>query len=207
MREIKEIVKSREIDCLFHFTQLQNLESILEHGLLSRNSMERVGAVGEINDPYRFNGQLGAISCSIWSPNYKLFYRLRKNDETKNWIVLVLKKKVLWNKPCAFCKTNAANNDESSIPLQDRQSPGALLRMFEEVEGKPSREALKLSESCPTDPQAEVLVLDDVEPRFIVGAFTSSKAIEIELKQKYPEFQFHYNRAFFLARNDYEHWR
>ena len=74
MREIKEIVKSREIDYLFHFTQLQNLESILEHGLLSRNSMERVGAVGEINDPYRFNGQLGAISCSIWSPNYKLFY-------------------------------------------------------------------------------------------------------------------------------------
>lgn len=207
MKEIKEIVKSREIDFLFHFTQLENLESIFEHGLLSRNSMESSGVIGETNDPYRFNGQLGAISCSFWSPNYKLFYRLRKNDENKKWVVLALKKKVLWNKPCAFCKTNAANNDESSIPLHERQTAEALLRMFEEVEGKPSRETLKLADNCPTDPQAEILVLDDVEPRFIVGALTSTKAIELELKEKFPQYQFLYNRAFFSARNDYEHWR
>ena len=81
----------------------------------------------------------------------------------------------------------------------------AFNRIFHEVPGKPPRTVLSLSEGCPTDPQAEVLVFDDIEREYIGVVVTQNKATETDLEAQFPDFEFLYHRALFLPRKDYEH--
>ena len=75
MNEIEKVVNERDIRWLMHFTRIENLESILENGLLPRNSFERLDIEPLTNDSLRLDGFLEAISLSIQSPNYKMFYK------------------------------------------------------------------------------------------------------------------------------------
>jgi hypothetical protein len=103
---------------------------------------------------------------------------------------------------------NIVRNMQSvaSTPIAQRKGLQAFQKMFFPVAGKPDRGALGLPDDCPTNPQAEILVYGVIEPKYIVGAITQTKAIENELIEKYPEFEFLYHRAHFSARKDYEHW-
>jgi len=124
-----------------------------------------------------------------------------------NWVVLVIKKSILWSKDCAFCQTNAASSSVTSIDIEKRKGFDAFVSIFQEKEGIPSRSELKIKDNCPTDPQAEVLVFDDIEPRLIVGALTSSENQAKLLRVQYPDYLFKYVRAAFSPRKDYKHWQ
>ena len=204
---MKASIESKGIDYVWHFTRLANLDGILTHGLVTRQKIQAVGMPSEFNDHYRLDGQEDSICCSIGHPNYKMFYRLRMENPDSEWVVVVIKPSVLWEKECAFCVTNAACNSVTSTPLQDRKGPAAFNRLYDEAPGKPPRADLGISEGCPTDPQAEVLVLGDIEPHYFVGVVTQSRKTETELKAKYPAFDFLYHRGLFKPRKDYEHWK
>jgi hypothetical protein len=204
---VKETIESKKIEYVWHFTRLANLDGILTHGLINRQSILKKGLPSEFNDDYRFDECEDSICCSIGHPNYKMFYSLRQDNPDSEWVVIVLQPSVLWEKDCAFCATNAASNEVTCIPIQHRKGIDAFNKLFDELPGKPPRNELGISESCPTDPQAEVLVFGDIEPKYIVGVVTKSKQTETALKAKYPNFEFLYHRALFSARKDYQHWK
>lgn len=200
-------IEARSIDHVWHFTRLSNLDSILQNGLVSRDQLELQASAPSFNDHYRYDLQKDAICCSIGHPNYKLFYSLRTNNPEENWVVIGSEPKILWEKDCAFCVENAASNNVTCIPIEDRKGEQAFNRMFDEIEGIPSRADLALPDDCPTNPQAEILVFETIEPEHIVGAICPSKAIEIELKARHPNFEFLYHRGHYSARKDFAHWR
>ncbi|MEW8185890.1 MAG: DarT ssDNA thymidine ADP-ribosyltransferase family protein [Candidatus Thiodiazotropha endolucinida] len=197
------------IKYVYHFTRLQNLDSILLEGLMSRQDLDSCewDTPPAINDPYRFDNCLDAICCSIGHPNYKMFYRLRQQYKGEEWVVLGLKARILWEKDCAFCVENAASNNVTSIPIEERRSLDAFNQLFEEYDGKPSREDLGIPNKCPTHPQAEILVFENIEPEYIIGAVFESRQRVDEYRTQYDDFQFMYHKAPFKPRGDYEHWR
>jgi len=204
---VKALAEGRGIDYVWHFTRLANLHGILTNGLIGRAKLVSTGMPSEFNDNYRLDGQEESICCSIAHPNYKMFYRLRQENPEIEWVVVALQTSVLWEKDCAFCTTNAASNDVTCIPIQQRKEALAFNRLFDEIPGKPPRAELGIPDSCPTDPQAEVLVFGDIETNYIIGAVTQNKQTEKTLKAQYPNFQFLYHRALFSARKDYQHWK
>ena len=210
--EIERIVIERKIKFLVHFTRIENLNDILENGLLPRNRLDELGIKPLINDELRLDGFLNATSLSIRNPNYKMFWKSRCEASEKqavpheNWVVLGLKPDVLWTMDCAFCVTNAANISVTDVQVDDRKSAEALSRMFDEVEGKPTREKMLLKGYCTTDPQAEVLFFDEIEPEFILGAAFKTKARIDEFREKFPEKKFIHFPKLFSPREDYNYW-
>jgi len=200
-------VESRGINFVWHFTRVENLDGILSHGLLARTEIEAREISCLYNDGYRYDGCVDAVCCSIGFPNYKMFYSLRQSQPGSEWVVVALQPCVLWEKECAFCASNAASSAVSCTPLAQRKGKAAFLSLFNEIEGKPERKALGLPDACPTDPQAEVLVFGNIEPRYIAGVAARDRTTQSRLAAKYPAVVFKCFPSLFSARKDYEHWR
>lgn len=143
--------------------------------------------------------------CSIGWPNYKLFYRFRRNDPNVKWIIII-HPSVLWEKDCAFCVSNAASNEVTCIPIAERKGLAAFEKLFEDIDGKPTRTELRIPDCCPTDPQAEILIFEIIEQQYIIGAFTEDKKTEIKLKKKYPDLDCLSKPKSFSYRPDYKYW-
>lgn len=164
---IKEFVVERGVKSLFHFTRLNNLPSILENGLLTKDACAHAGINPAINDPYRYDGT-GAISTTISYPNYKMFYRLRCDNPDVEWVVLKLTCSLLWRTKCAFSDTNAGDSLAYSVPIDFRQGVAALHSMFGDY-GDIKRTTLNIPDHYTTNPQAEVLLLDGATVDDITG--------------------------------------
>lgn len=212
--EIKRFVEGRGVSSLFHFTRVANIPSILEFGLLGRESVECNGIKAQFNDQYRYDHAEGAVCASISFPNYKLFYSLRQQNPGEDWAVIRLDPKVLWEIPCAFCFSNAASSEVFSIPIQDRMGFNALQLMFGDVHPNVKRADLRLADEYATDPQAEVLILGPVGPDYIINISINEEVkinnmAEIKrLLQPFSEnFQFLHDGSLFSYRKDYEYWR
>jgi len=204
---MKNAVKSREIEVVWHFTRLSNLDSILTHGLKSINELEQLELPTEVNDQYRFDGQTKAICCSIEHPNYKMFYRLRQENPEIDWVTIAIKPSILWKKDCAFCIENAASSNVASIPIELRKGVDAFNKLYEDIEDKPTRKEMRLHSSYPTNPQAELLVFDNIKPKHFMGVVTNQKAIANALQEKHEGLKVLLHNGPFSARADYEHWR
>jgi len=178
---IKKIVKEKDVPYLVHFTHISNLESILDKGILSRNKTDALEQKAVVNDELRLDNHRETISVSIAHPNDKMFYKYRDSDE--DWCVIGIKRKVLWQEDCLFCKHNAASAKVSDLTPEYLASDDALKSMFDEVEELDSRAEQCLKEYDPTDVQAEVLVKDEISPDDILGVIVSNRAI----KKKYKD--------------------
>lgn len=209
---IKEICNERSINNLIHFTRVKNLRSILKKGLLGRNHLKTLPQedIPEINDEKRLDGYPQAISLSISFPNYKMFYKYKEKSKTHNvrWACLLIDAAVLWNLDCAFCQTNAASILMKKIPLNERKKVDAFLKMFDDF-NQIKREQLKIPQNYPTDPQAEVLVFEPIEPKYITS-------VHFDYKDTYQRWvdangldyqqQIVLNGKYFKPRNDYKNW-
>ena len=129
-----------------------------------------------INDQERLDGRLNGTSVSIAFPNGSMFYRLRNENPDTDWVILALSPSILWSKDVLFCRHNAADNRVSKVPSDVLRAPETFGAMFEEIEGHDSREEQGIRPFDPTDVQGEVLVMDTIEPQFILGALFNSDA-------------------------------
>lgn len=205
---MKKLLKERNIDWLLHFTRAENLPNILKYGLLPRCDLETKGIDVQVNDQYRYDGCEDAICLSVEFPNYKMFYRLRQEDTSVNWVVLLLNADLICDLECAFCHDNAGSAKVYNIPLDERMDERAFDKMFDELRNGPTREKLGIESWYPTSPQAEILVFDKVPTSYFHSAFfnnnnTLNEYIEIipqGIKAKV------YSRAF-SYRKDWEFWR
>ncbi len=206
---IKTEVQKREIKHVLHFTKIENLPSIIQNGLLPRANLDSCNIAYHHNDEIRVDYCENASCLSISFPNYKMFYSYRMNDASQEWTVISLSPRLLWEKDCAFCYSNAASFDISSIQIADRKKPEAFLKMFDEFEEYPKRSELRIKNCCPTNPQAEVLVFEVIELNFFQGFFFQNRnAMEscqnnIEPLKKIP---CRCGASAFSPRGDYEYW-
>lgn len=201
---IQEYVAERGIKLLMHFTRARNLESILARGLLPRNTLTVEGFDG-FNDQYRIDGT-DAVCLSIDFPNYKMFYGIQKDHADETWVILCIHPQVLWDLDCAFCAANAASNGVTAIPLDQRRTLAAMQAMYADWPGK-VRSELNLPNNYPTNPQAEVLALQGVPRKYIVGVLTLNETVRQELMVRHPGIEMRSSAGHFRYRRDYEHWR
>ncbi len=209
---IKKFVEDRGIREIVHFTRVENLASILDFGLLSRNTLEKTNIQVRFNDESRLDGNKDSICLSIAFPNFKLFFRWRHADQNK-WAVLSIAPKVLWEKECLFCRTNAASNDVRRIKGDERRKLEALFGLYEDYNGSDKqvkRDVLNLTNDMPTNPQAEVLVLETIGPENILGIhfFDQRSAAAWLNSHPFPNLpSIAYGGHFFSARSDHAHWQ
>lgn len=133
MNPVQRVVQERSISCLVHFTRLSNLNKILTEGLRSRKDLEKEGYCS-FSDSLRLDGHTECISLSVSFPNYKMFYSLRRDNPEEKWVVLLLQPSILWEKSCAFYRTNAANIMYRFVDIDSRKGVSSFHEMFEEQE-------------------------------------------------------------------------
>lgn len=206
---MQDRLTQRGITYLLHFTKYSNFPSIMANGLLRRSELDRRGMAYNFNDDMRLDGHPDSLSVSIGFPNYRMFYPARQKYTEDTWVVLVLSTDVLIQKSCAYYAKNAATGCYAGIPPATMQNEAAFDAMFADIDGV-KRDTLDIPTDCTTDPQAEVLVFDDIEPHYITGVATQNKAQEQDIRREYPQFNDDNAQHFpslFKARKDYKHWQ
>jgi hypothetical protein len=209
--EIKKIIKQRNIKYLVHFTQAENIESILKHGLLSRNEalLQEIDVC--FSDPFRFDNRTNSINLSIMRPNYSMFYSKRMNIGD-DWAVLLISPEVLYENDCEFSSTNAATGcdlSDSTESFSNMFSESVLNNAHREV----TRKEIGIPTFCTTDPQAEILVEGAINPNKIMAiAFETLTVKNRQISQigsfmkTLVEDNFIVEDSLFKKRHDYQHW-
>lgn len=207
-RKIMQCAQNRGVEYFVHFTDIDNIESILYNGLCSREYLNRTKQTYYYNDDLRLDNYLDAICLSVTSPNYKMFFKLRNENPDTHWAVLAINANKVLELDCAFNRTNAANKLMSQIPLESRMTASAFEDMFYEREDV-SREDMQLYSFEPTDPQAEILVFNRIPTDFI-------ECIHFNNYRDYKSFESIMDSygiyggttsSFFSGRRDYFYWR
>lgn len=201
---IKNAVEARNIKFLLHFTKLFNIESIINNGLLKRDKVLSQFGSKSINDEHRFDDTNG-ICLSISFPNYKMFYSSQKRNPNDAWIILGIHPSILWEKDCAFYYKNAASSIFRSDSLENRKTYRSFLEMFGNIEK--NRKELLIPECFTTNPQAEVIVLEDIPKSYIFSFATPNDFLKTNLEEIFPNEQFELVDKFFSYRNDFSHWK
>lgn len=164
--DIDLFLGKRQIRHLVHFTRVENLASILRHGIVPRAMLEFPFVH---NDEVRADGYPDASCLSIEFPHYEMFYKYRCKEILANWAVLQIAVGVVNEKPCMFFPGNASSSRCRTLvraAMDSLMGYAGLEGMFAETQGA-ERNTLYLPENFPTDPQAEVLVFDVIEPTFV----------------------------------------
>lgn len=177
---IQAIALAKKIPFLVHFTRVDNVASIMQNGLLPVSFANEQGIRPVVNDAQRLDGRLNGTSLSIAFPNGSMFYRLRNENPETKWAILALSPSVLWSKDVLFCRHNAADKKISELPADLLRRPEAFEGMFAEIDGHESRANQSLKDFDPTDVQAEVLVMEAIEPEFIIGALFNEESVRNE---------------------------
>ena len=201
--------KERDIEVFVHFTNVINLPSILSLGLHSREELDNWYVDYSYNDSIRMDEAKDAVSLSVSSPNYRMFYKLRCINPKTQWCVILLDALEILKLDCAFCYTNAASACITDIPIENRKSFDAFEQMFANELFGNKREVTKVEEYETTDPQAEVLVFEPIPVSAIKYIVFDSYDIMNQYKPIISEHSIScaVDRGHYAPRRDYEYWR
>jgi hypothetical protein len=197
---IRALVRERKIPYLVHFTPKNNLDSILSDGLLSRNAL--IGRQFTATDEHRTDGWLDWISLSLSFPNYKMFYPKRNQlQEVDGWVVLLIRSDVLWELECKYFLTNAASSEMRAFPEEYWSSCKALKDMFGQDEYRKG-----IPTWYTTDPQAEVMVKEQIPINFIRKVVVASEREALSL-QPTVRLPVEADETMFKWREDFMIWK
>jgi len=205
---IQSLFEARQIHELVHFTRAENLLSILKSGLIPRGRLHPDWFIA--NDESRIDGLLEASCLSISFPNYRMLYKYRQIDNSRNWAVLRFRTAVVLTKPCLFVPNNASSRgipEHIRVSRQDFAGAGGLAGMF--AEPSPGfRSERGITNEMTTDPQAEVLVFDVVEPQLIKGICLLRQDDDLQRKIQAiaPTVPIDIGSPLFRLRVDYAWW-
>ncbi len=157
--KIIRILQKRKIKNLIHFTNIKNLESILQLGICTRRYLRENEIKYEYNDPLRKDRRRDCSSFSIEYPNTSYLFKLINNTDNKFCIIILDAEKLLPNiqdKYYVYC--NAATTEARSyLSSETLTQPKFLENMFYDS---------KIS-YLPKDVQSEVLIKGNVSTKYI----------------------------------------
>ncbi|WP_390342020.1 DarT ssDNA thymidine ADP-ribosyltransferase family protein [Variovorax boronicumulans] len=205
MPSIQEECATRSIDRLFHFTPVEHLDSVLRRGLLVPSGCRTQNVGMTPNDAARYDGQ-DAICLSIEWPNWQLFWRFQQQDTSRPWAIIQIQHRVLWEKRVCFNTTNAADNAMSAQSFEDRRGLHKFLELFGDCSGK-TRDELNLHPHWTTNPQAEVLCLDTIEPAYFSAVLLNNTDVYNAYKPAHHQANILYQSHYFAPRADWRHWK
>ena len=179
--KIRADVIQRKIRRLCHFTQSRKLPHILGEpgGIFSIEWLEKNRQdIIDKNDLIRLDGYPNFISCSIEYPNTWYLDKAKMRDPLfKDWSILLIKPEILWSPNTIFAFRNAAalkgnikGGFDEYLKMFSPDNPGAYGKIF--------RRKNSHLPSCPTDGQAEVLVLEKITSDFIWGIVFKTKSTQ-----------------------------
>lgn len=185
-KEIEPLVHKRKIRDLIHFTQLDNLDSILRHGVCSQKTIKdaRNAIKAKVNDFERWDMRKDCVNVSIEFPNVWLLKQYKKKAPNAHWVVLVLSTELLYEQDNYYAYHNASTREISS-KLQNLCKPEDFEAMFADRftvhlrndNNRPfDRNELTGIDYLPTSDQAEILVRGTISPKFIKRIIFSDEA-------------------------------
>lgn len=205
---MRQILASKNIKNLFHFTRTENLESILKYGLLPREFLVENDFDSTFNDEYRYDNCKNAVCTSLEFPNYKMFYQLRRENSDTDWIVLLLDAEIICDFDCAFCSENAGSASMFQTNILDRKGKDAFLKLFDEPANGATRKEMNLPDCYPTNPQAEILVFGNIPTAYIKKVYFYDKKTLNNYRGLFKDSSMYgICTQLFSYRRDYEYWR
>ncbi|MCC4791198.1 DarT ssDNA thymidine ADP-ribosyltransferase family protein [Vibrio splendidus] len=179
---VQAIINKRKIESLYHFSKIENLEAIVNQGLVPRARLK--DGDFEFTDVNRSDGFLNANCISVSFPQYRMFFIKRVQNPQQNWVVLELSPELILDKDSAFFERNAASREVKSEIIENRKLATAFEKMFDDIDELPSRDKRKLPDNLPSDPQAEILVFDKIERSYIMAAHFANEAVLSKYKDQ-----------------------
>jgi hypothetical protein len=192
---IERLIRRRGITKLFHFTHVNNLNSILEEGIKPRLELSNSSIKYEECDPDRHDGFLEGFSVSLTKPNTFLFSSKSIEKAFKLVVLEIAANSLLTQSFVAFPTNAASSTSTDGVKKSPQRYLGfqGLSRLFLE---NSFRNQLRLPDNEPTDLQAEILFFETIEPLkirkiHIPSNFpVESRQIIEGLKIRFPELEF-----------------
>ena len=94
----------------------------------------------------------------------------------------------------------------SSLAFQARQGVGKFVELFDDY-GLKKRVDLNIPAHLTTNPQAEVLCIDNVELTYVTAVHLIDTDLHNRYKEAYPDKHVTYGSQYFKYRNDWTHWQ
>ena len=202
MRIRMNLLASKGITSLVHFTPISNLEGIFESGLRSRFFLDSNNSNYTPTDTLRLDDKTDFICNSISFPNYKMFYSKRMSNLMVKWAVLTINSQILIDKfDTEFYRMNAASSDPTKCRF-DACSNDALNDMFYLEDRDPD-----LPSNFTTNPQAEVLIKDYVDPAYIECIDTLGYDDVAYSLARNSNVYYRPDSKLFTYRKDYKRWQ
>lgn len=168
-KKLEEALDNRKIKRLFHFTRIENLDSILKDGIIPRKDLIQSNSHFIYNDDGRWDSMTSCSCLSVEFPNTWVLHK--KMDEIPNsgWAIIALDAKLLLEQKNFYAVHNAAARGVSpntSVEAFEKMFDNVI--MVERATGAPLRfERENLQSYLPTSDQAEILVKGIIKPQFI----------------------------------------
>lgn len=199
--QIVQYLKNRGIMSLIHFTRVENVKSIMENGICSVNSCNKREILPFKTDDNRYDKLLDFISFSIGYPNYKMMYTKEKQYNHK-FVILIIDVDVLnlIPKDCMiFSYCNAAKGGYHNA----KGLTGVRSLFYDEQ----LRKDLCLSDFLTTDPQAEILINETIESKYIKKIHTNDIEVYGDILKYVDSNIVELNNKYFKPRCDWEYWK
>tara|TARA_R100000027_G_scaffold2734_9_gene2751 strand:+ start:62590 stop:63177 length:588 start_codon:yes stop_codon:yes gene_type:complete len=133
MNDLYDKLKEDPLNLLYHFTPVENLESILQHGILSRSTLDKMKIPYVWNDQQRYDGKFDRISISPNRTNRRYLRRMIKKYPARDFVRITIFCKILFDDKfdCLFYPDNAASKKFSGVPENRFKGLEALERFLE----------------------------------------------------------------------------
>lgn len=159
---IAAFLKRKGIKKLFHFTHINNLESILLNGIRTRQYLDISEMTYQVTDPDRLDNFTESISFSIGEPNRLLLPR--KNFDFENHLVLLeVSANTLLTQNFAAFPSNAALGHFQDKILEDPDRYIGARGLEGLYLNKDLRNKEWLPIDVPTDTQSEILFFQPID--------------------------------------------
>jgi hypothetical protein len=186
---IKEVVATRNIFNVIHFTQTKNLDDILKNGIVSRKKLFEGGKNFIFNDNLRLDGKMDYSCFSIEFPNVEMLRALRYRTNEASWAILVFSSEILYDYDCLFYYTNSASNEVRHKDTIEFEGASALDKLFT---WRHEERHHYLCDNDPTDVQSEVMVKDDVSIDYLRFCAINDESDFLRFQAAYPNIDFQY---------------
>lgn len=173
MNNAFDVLSSRGVARLCHFTKLQSLAQIVsaDSGILPNSSIR--SDIKNVTDRERYDGELQYVCCSVEYPNSWFLQTAIMNNTDKifrDWLTIYIDLEILNLSDAKFCPCNASTDFGRYITNDINalfDNPVRCKRLF-------YRTSSMLS-CCTTDGQAEILIKDGIPRNYFSGFAVGDK--------------------------------